>query len=87
MLINKIEERFVYSEITTDKKALRPKFINIKAENSEHVISIRESFGNKDRYEVHVYNKSNPYSYLYSCGRVTASKVFKIAEKYNIELD
>jgi hypothetical protein len=86
MLITKITERFVYSDTTPDKRALLPKFINSKAESSEHVISIRESFGNKDRYEIIVYKKLNPYNYLYSCGKATASKVVEVAEKYNIEL-
>ena len=40
----------------------------------------------KDRYEIIVYKKLNPYNYLYSFGKATASKVVEVAEKYNIEL-
>lgn len=86
MLIKNNLEYFVYSENTSDKRALLPKLLNRNILGAENQIFIRESFDHKDRYEVHVSRINDKYKYLYACPQAIATTVVKIAERFNIEL-
>ena len=85
MLKNK-SDKFTYSNHTTNKRGLLPKFLNKTILGKENQILIRETFGRKDRYQVYVNKIGDKYNYLYNHGALTATKVFEIAERYNIDL-
>lgn len=79
-------DKYEYSESTTDKRRLLPKFLNRPIIGVENQIFIRENIDKKDRYQVFVTKIGDKYNYLYSRGALTATKVFEVAERYNINM-
>ena len=77
--------KFVYSEVTSDKKGLHNSLLNKNIDNGKYQIFIRES-SVKHRYEVYVSKVENKFNYIYNTPRATATKVFEIAKRYNIKL-
>lgn len=78
-------EKFIYSDVTRDRKALLPALLNRTYFNDKYQLFIRET-ETKHRYELYVSRLDDKYNYIKTSSRTTASKVVSIASEFGIEL-